>query len=133
SLRVRLSRGALHWGRGSPTLVPEAGLVVDFYEENPIVAKLFSFLMLIAVCVVLAAPAMAQNETPEATDTNQVAEEGKYSPAHSGFNKLGAGIGAGLALLGLGLGIGRIGGQAVEGISRQPEAAATIQTAMIIA
>ena len=31
------------------------------------------------------------------------------------------------------LGIGRIGGQAVEGMSRQPEAAGNIQTAMIIA
>ncbi|MDH5716741.1 MAG: ATP synthase F0 subunit C [Spirochaetia bacterium] len=46
---------------------------------------------------------------------------------------LGIGIGAGLAVLGAGLGIGRIGGSAVEGISRQPEASGKIQTAMIIA
>jgi F-type H+-transporting ATPase subunit c len=46
---------------------------------------------------------------------------------------LGAAIGAGLVILGAGLGIGRIGGQAVEGISRQPEATANIQGAMIIA
>ena len=45
---------------------------------------------------------------------------------------LGAAVGAGLVILGAGLGIGRIGGLAVEGISRQPEAAANIQTAMII-
>ena len=44
----------------------------------------------------------------------------------------GAAIGAGLVILGAGLGIGRIGGQAVEGMSRQPEAAGNIQTAMII-
>jgi F-type H+-transporting ATPase subunit c len=43
-----------------------------------------------------------------------------------------AGIGAGLVALGAGLGIGRIGGSAMEGIARQPEATAKIQTAMII-
>ena len=45
---------------------------------------------------------------------------------------LGAGIGMGLALIGAGLGIGRIGGQAVEAIARQPEAADNIQRAMIL-
>ena len=44
----------------------------------------------------------------------------------------GAGIGAGLAVIGAGLGIGRIGGQAVEGMARQPEAAGRIQTAALI-
>jgi F-type H+-transporting ATPase subunit c len=44
-----------------------------------------------------------------------------------------AAIGAGLAVLGAGLGIGRIGGSAVEGIARNPDAAGKIQTAMIIA
>jgi F-type H+-transporting ATPase subunit c len=45
---------------------------------------------------------------------------------------LGAGIGMGLAIIGAGLGIGRIGGQAVEAIARQPEAAADIRGAMIL-
>lgn len=44
-----------------------------------------------------------------------------------------AAIGAGLAVIGAGLGIGRIGGSAMDGIARQPEAASKIQTAMIIA
>jgi F-type H+-transporting ATPase subunit c len=44
-----------------------------------------------------------------------------------------AAIGAGLAVIGAGIGVGQIGGKAVEGIARQPEAAAKIQTAMIIA
>ena len=44
-----------------------------------------------------------------------------------------AAIGAGLAVLGAGLGICRIGGSAVEGIARNPEASGKIQTAMIIA
>jgi len=43
-----------------------------------------------------------------------------------------AAIGAGIAVVGAGLGIGRIGGNAMEAIARQPEAAARIQTAMII-
>ena len=44
-----------------------------------------------------------------------------------------AGIGAGLAAIGAGLGIGQIGGKAMEGMARQPEAASKIQTAMLIA
>ncbi len=44
-----------------------------------------------------------------------------------------AALGAGLSVIGAGIGIGQIGGKAVEGIARQPEAAAKIQTAMIIA
>ena len=46
---------------------------------------------------------------------------------------LGAGLGLGLAVIGVGLGIGRIGGQAVEAIARQPEAGGRIATNMIIA
>ena len=41
-------------------------------------------------------------------------------------------IGAGLVVIGAGLGLGQIGGKAMEGIARQPEAAGKIQTAMII-
>jgi F-type H+-transporting ATPase subunit c len=50
-----------------------------------------------------------------------------------GLGVAGAAIGAGLATLGSGLGIGRIGGQAVEAIARQPEAGGRIGTNMIIA
>ena len=49
-----------------------------------------------------------------------------------GLANAGAAIGAGLATLGSGMGIGRIGGQAVEGMARQPEAAGKIQTAALI-
>jgi F-type H+-transporting ATPase subunit c len=56
------------------------------------------------------------------------------SPASGGFSmNLGAALGTGIVILGAGIGIGRIGGQAVEGMSRQPEAAGAIQTGMIIA
>jgi len=46
---------------------------------------------------------------------------------------LGAGIGAGLAVIGAGLGIGKLGASALEAAGRQPEAAGTLQTMMIIA
>jgi F-type H+-transporting ATPase subunit c len=80
------------------------------------------------VLCLLAAPAFAQipaDVTAEQADNIRAATPG-------GFMNLGAAIGAGLVMLGAGLGIGRIGGQAVEGMSRQPEAAGNIQTAMLI-
>ena len=42
-------------------------------------------------------------------------------------------FGAGLIIIGAGLGIGRIGGNAVESMARQPEVAGNVQTAMLIA
>ena len=51
---------------------------------------------------------------------------------NTGLALIGAGLGAGLAVIGAGLGIGRIGGSAVEGMARQPEAAGRIQTAALI-
>lgn len=50
-----------------------------------------------------------------------------------GFAYLGAALGAGLAIIGGGAGIGRLAASAMEGIARQPQSAATIQTAMLIA
>lgn len=44
-----------------------------------------------------------------------------------------AALGAGLAAIGAGLGIGLIGGNAMQGIARQPEASGDIRTTMIIA
>lgn len=58
---------------------------------------------------------------------------GTYSREFQGaWAMQGAGIGAGLAVVGAGIGIGLIGGRAVEGIARQPEAAGTIQTGALI-
>ncbi len=45
---------------------------------------------------------------------------------------LGDSLGAGLVTLGAALGIGRIAGQAMDGIARQPEAAGKIFTPMIV-
>ena len=50
----------------------------------------------------------------------------------AGWALLGAGLGAGVAIIGIGLGVGRIGGQAVEAMARQPEMAGRVQTAALI-
>jgi F-type H+-transporting ATPase subunit c len=60
----------------------------------------------------------------------QAAEFSKDYAAAWGL--MGAGIGAGLAIVGVGLGVGRIGGQAVEAMARQPEMAGRVQTAALI-
>jgi len=49
-----------------------------------------------------------------------------------GAANFGGAIGAGLVIMGGAAGIGRIGGSAVESMARQPEAAGSISTAMII-
>ena len=53
--------------------------------------------------------------------------------AATSLTGFGAALGAGLAVIGAGIGIGRIGGSAMEGIARQPDAASDIRTSMIIA
>ena len=73
-----------------------------------------------------AAPAMAQGPESAADGVKTVASQGGFSIY------LGAAFGAGLVILGAGWGIGRIGQAAVESMSRQPEVAGNIQTAMII-
>ena len=50
----------------------------------------------------------------------------------SGLAQLGAGIGAGLAAIGAAIGIGKIGGNAMEAIARQPEATNDIRSNMIV-
>ena len=89
---------------------------------------MMSLALLVVATPVLAQEAPAANAelTPEQAANARAAVPG-------GFANLGAAVGAGLVIIGAGLGIGRIGGQAVEGMSRQPEAAGSIQTAMIIA
>ncbi len=52
--------------------------------------------------------------------------------AGAGLAKLGAAIGAGIVAIGTGLGIGKIGGQAMDAIARQPEAANDIRANMIV-
>ena len=53
--------------------------------------------------------------------------------AAEGVALLGAAIGAGLAAIGAGIGIGRIGGQAMDAMARQPEVMNKLFTNMIVA
>ena len=85
----------------------------------------------IALMFVDAASVLAQH--PE--DAAGRAEEAKFltTEGAAGLGRaFGGAIGAGLVLVGGGLGIGRIGSSAVESMARQPEAAGSINMAMII-
>jgi F-type H+-transporting ATPase subunit c len=93
------------------------------FKETKTVGNVVRFGLICLILSVLAAPAMAQPPAAGAPAAPAI----KVGPMN-----LGAAVGAGLVILGAGFGIGRIGGQAVEGMSRQPEAAGNIQTAMII-
>lgn len=58
---------------------------------------------------------------------------GAFNTAYTGaWAQLGAAIGAGLAVIGAGIGIGRLAGQAMDGMARQPEMAGRLQTGAII-
>lgn len=86
--------------------------------------KLLKIAALCIAVVLIASPAMAQ---PADTTAPGVASQNGFSIY------LGGAFGAGLVIIGAGMGIGRIGSSAVESMSRQPEVAGNIQTAMIIA
>ncbi len=61
-----------------------------------------------------------------------VQETAANGAAGSNVGLIGAGLAIGGAVLGAGIGIGPIGSAAAQGIARQPEATAQIQTAAII-
>ena len=53
--------------------------------------------------------------------------------AIEGIAKFGAAVGAGLGAIGAGIGIGKIGGQAMDAMARQPEVMNKLFTNMIVA
>ena len=88
--------------------------------------KLAKILVLTFAVAMVASPVLAQDPADPA--------EAEVQAKKDGFNiYLGGAFGAGLVIIGAAIGISRIGSSAVEGMSRQPEAAGSIQTAMIIA
>ena len=52
--------------------------------------------------------------------------------SYLGLGYIGIGLGMGICLVGAGLGIGKLASSALDGTARQPEAAGTLQTMMII-
>ena len=96
---------------------------------------MIKLLRIVAACVVLAlvaAPAMAQDDTQVEQANGQQVQQEEEAGARP-FIELGAAFGAGLIIIGAGMGIGRIGSHAVESMARQPEVAGNIQTGMLIA
>lgn len=89
--------------------------------------KLAKVMVFCWALLLVAAPAMAQEDAAAATN------QAKVGWATSGGMNFGAAFGAGLVIIGAAYGIGKIGANAVESMARQPEAAGNIQTAMIIA
>lgn len=91
--------------------------------------------VLTVVFLGVASPALAEFTLPEGLEGDDlVAVQETLSKSETfGLGRIGLGIGAGVVILGAGIGIGKIGGQAVDAIARQPEAYNNIQTAMIIA
>ncbi len=88
-------------------------------------------LVVLATLLVLPAAAWAADDAE--APAGQPAAGAAAASTKSNFSMyFGGAFGAGLVLIGAGLGIGRIGSAAVEGMSRQPEVAGSIQTAMII-
>lgn len=85
---------------------------------------------MVCFAVVLSAD-VASAQVSEELQAERAAEQLKTESMQFGKD-FGQAIGMGVVLLGAGLGIGRIGGQAVEGMSRQPEASNNIQTGMLI-
>lgn len=94
------------------------------------IAKIFVILFALFV---IAAPVAVFADAAATTETAAATTEAAAAPASSGpFLWFGA-LGAGLVIIGASFGIGRIGGNAVESMARQPEIAGKIQTAMLIA
>ena len=83
--------------------------------------KFFFFSML--ALAVMAIPAMAQGGAAGAADNESTV---------SAYKAIAAGIGFGIAAGLGGIGQGLIGSRAVEGAARNPGAAGTVQTMMII-
>ena len=103
------------------------------------------FAMLFAMVLSVVSAAFAQEAAPaaddqaaapaaaaEATDAAPAAEAEVVAPANNSY-KILVPIGCAFIIAGAGFGIGRIGGNAVDAMARQPEAASAIQTAMILA
>lgn len=92
-------------------------------------------ILAVVVGVTLFSSGVAMAQTPAAAPTGAavVAAPGDSKGPLYPIGRGVAAIGAGIVALGGGLGIGKLAGSALEAMGRQPEAAATIQVAMLIA
>lgn len=91
------------------------------------------FRSLVALTLIVAGLALMGTHTARAA--GKAADTEVAAPSFlgdKGLKNFGAGIGAGLVVMGGAAGIARIGGSAVESMARQPEAAGSINFAMIV-
>jgi len=89
-----------------------------------------SAVLAVAMLLLAQGASFAQQYTPkDASEASQVAYASSVKSALSDTRA----IGVGLIIIGAALGIGGLAKSAVESMARQPETAANIQTAMIIA
>lgn len=86
----------------------------------------------VAFAMLLLAQGAASAQQFQPTTAADAARVGFASAPKSAFSDTRA-IGVGLIIIGAALGIGGLAKSAVESMARQPETAANIQTAMIIA
>lgn len=82
--------------------------------------------------LLLAAPVMAQEASHGAPGASAEGSPSFVLLQNKGAGLLGAAIGAGLVIIGGAAGISRIGGNAVESMARQPEAAGSINGVALI-
>ncbi len=87
--------------------------------------------IVLAVWIVTAFPCMAISAEGDPTTGPTVVPHGKVS-AGTGLAVGGACVGAGLAAIGGGYAIARVGGQCIESMARQPEAAGSMFAPMIV-
>ncbi len=96
--------------------------------------KLTTIAALVMALLLLAAPALAEDEPGPGTTPGSAASPAAPAgmSAKTSLIFLGAAFGSGLIIIGAAFGIGKIGSAAVESMARQPEVAGNINTAMII-
>ena len=87
---------------------------------------------MLTLALIVLGTVLIGNSVALAADGDHAGHDGGTLLGDRGLANLGGAIGVGLVLMGGGWGIGRIGGSAVESIARQPEAAGSINMAMII-
>lgn len=94
--------------------------------------KKYKYVLFATLAIALMAVAsMAQVLTPE--ELTNLGAKNAVDPTVLSYKALGGGIGFGLAAGLAGIGQGLVGSRAAEGAARNPGAAGTVQTMMIIA
>ena len=96
------------------------------------VRKLALILLAWTFTISVASPVFGQDDKEKKEFELKKVEAAGKNAQPWGSHAWGGGLGAGLVIIGAGLGFGRIGSAALESMTRQPQTAGQVQTAMII-